>query len=214
MRPQAGHGHRSAQGHRLPDRRQARPCCDPRSQAPSMQGQSYSRTAKRAATMTGRCVHAKQFERHHRQLGLPRIRVRRTIPHIRRKIGGPGNLDATWEEPLAQADPSQRYPSATSTSIERWPSSRNRRYAPIWQGAEELLDPKATSLGRFVVRVSQVREQSHSGRHASRNTSPAEARTLRPAVVSIRALREKACLVNEPLTCEGNHYGWSARRVT
>src|SRR5205809_1078320 len=48
--------------------------------------QSYLRIAKRAAMMAGRYAHAKQFNRHHRQLRLLRIRLGRIIRDIRRKI--------------------------------------------------------------------------------------------------------------------------------
>jgi IS5 family transposase len=41
--------------------------------------QSYLRIAKRAAMMAGRYAHAKQFNRHHRQLRLLRIRLGRII---------------------------------------------------------------------------------------------------------------------------------------
>ena len=50
--------------------------------------QSYLRIAKRAAMMAGRYAHAKQFNRHHRQLRLLRTRLGRLIRDIRRKIAG------------------------------------------------------------------------------------------------------------------------------
>ena len=50
--------------------------------------QSYLRIAKRAAMMAGRYAHAKQFNRHHRQLRILRTRLGRLIRDIRRKIAG------------------------------------------------------------------------------------------------------------------------------
>ena len=48
--------------------------------------QSYVRIAKRAAMMAGRYAHAKQFNRHRRQLRILRTRLGRLIRDIRRKI--------------------------------------------------------------------------------------------------------------------------------
>src|SRR5215475_14439202 len=48
--------------------------------------QSYLRIAKRAAMMAGRYAHAKQFNRHRRQLRLLRTRLGRIIRDIRRNI--------------------------------------------------------------------------------------------------------------------------------
>ena len=59
--------------------------------------QSYLRIAKRAAMMAGRYAHAKQFNRHHRQLRLLRIRLGRIIRDIRRKIAGKTDLEALFE---------------------------------------------------------------------------------------------------------------------
>ena len=56
--------------------------------------QSYLRIAKRAAMMAGRYAHAKQFNRHHRQLRLLRTRLGRIIRDIRRKIAGQADLEA------------------------------------------------------------------------------------------------------------------------
>ena len=50
--------------------------------------QSYLRLAKRAAMMAGRYAHAKQFNRHHRELRFLRTRLGRLIRDIRRKIRG------------------------------------------------------------------------------------------------------------------------------
>jgi IS5 family transposase len=48
--------------------------------------QSYCRIAKRAVMMASRYAHAKQFNRHHRQLRLLRSRLGRIIRDIRRKL--------------------------------------------------------------------------------------------------------------------------------
>jgi transposase, IS5 family len=65
--------------------------------------QSYLRVAKRAAMMAGRYAHAKQFNRHHRQLRLLRTRLGRIIRDIGRKIAGKADLEAVFEWPLARA---------------------------------------------------------------------------------------------------------------
>src|ERR1700681_1801602 len=65
--------------------------------------QSYIRIAKRAAMMAGRYAHAKQFNRHRRQLRILRTRLGRLIRDIRRKIAGQTNVEATFEWPLACA---------------------------------------------------------------------------------------------------------------
>ena len=65
--------------------------------------QSYLRIAKRAAMMAGRYAHAKQFNRHRRQLRILRTRLGRLIRDIRRKIEGQTALEAAFERPLARA---------------------------------------------------------------------------------------------------------------
>src|SRR5207302_2378760 len=65
--------------------------------------QSYLRVAKRAAMMAGRYAHAKQFNRHHRQLRLLRTRLGRILRDIRRKIASNAELDVVFEGPLARA---------------------------------------------------------------------------------------------------------------
>ena len=54
--------------------------------------------------MAGRYAHAKQFQRHHRQLRLLRTRLGRLIRDIRRKIGGQADLETVLEWPLARAE--------------------------------------------------------------------------------------------------------------
>src|SRR5437870_824757 len=66
--------------------------------------QSYLRIAKRAAMMAGRYAHAKQFNRHRRQLRLLRTRLGRIIRDIRRNIGGKAELEAVFEWPLTRAN--------------------------------------------------------------------------------------------------------------
>lgn len=65
--------------------------------------QSYIRIAKRAAMMAGRYAHAKQFNRHRRQLRILRTRLGRLIRDIRRKIAGQEHLAVAFEVPLSRA---------------------------------------------------------------------------------------------------------------
>jgi IS5 family transposase len=65
--------------------------------------QSYLRIAKQAAMMAGRYAHAKQFNRHRRQLRILRTRLGRIIRDIRRKIAGQPALEEAFEWPLARA---------------------------------------------------------------------------------------------------------------
>jgi len=65
--------------------------------------QSYIRIAKHAAMMAGRYAHAKQFNRHRRQLRILRTRLGRLIRDIRRKIAGRQDIEAAFEAPLARA---------------------------------------------------------------------------------------------------------------
>jgi IS5 family transposase len=65
--------------------------------------QSYLRIAKQAAMMAGRYAHAKQFNRHRRQLRILRTRLGRIIRDIGRKIAGKTDLEATFAWPLARA---------------------------------------------------------------------------------------------------------------
>src|SRR6266478_4081952 len=57
-----------------------------------------------AAMMAGRYAHAKQFNRHRRQLRLLRTRLGRIIRDIRRKIAGKTDLEALFEWPLTRAN--------------------------------------------------------------------------------------------------------------
>jgi len=65
--------------------------------------QSYVRIAKRAAMMAGRYAHAKQFNRHRRELRILRTRLGRLIRDIRRKIAGRQDIEAVFEAPLSRA---------------------------------------------------------------------------------------------------------------
>ena len=65
--------------------------------------QSYFRIAQRAAMMAGRYAHAKQFNRHRRQLRLLRTRLGRLIRDIRRKIAGQQQVEAAFETALSRA---------------------------------------------------------------------------------------------------------------
>ena len=66
--------------------------------------QSYLRVAKQAAMMAGRYAHAKQFNRHRRQLRILRTRLGRIIRDICRKIAGRPELEAAFEWPLTKAN--------------------------------------------------------------------------------------------------------------
>ena len=65
--------------------------------------QSYLRIAKRAAMMAGRYAHAKQFNRHRRELRMLRTRLGRIIRDIRRRIVGQAELKAVFAWPLSCA---------------------------------------------------------------------------------------------------------------
>ena len=65
--------------------------------------QSYLRIAKQAAMMAGRYAHAKQFNRHRRQLRILRTRLGRIIRDIDRKITGQPALQEAFQWPLARA---------------------------------------------------------------------------------------------------------------
>ncbi len=65
--------------------------------------QSYLRIAKHAAMMAGRYAHAKQFNRHRRELRILRTRLGRIIRDIRRKIVGKAELEAIFAWPLSCA---------------------------------------------------------------------------------------------------------------
>jgi IS5 family transposase len=65
--------------------------------------QSYLRVAKRAAMMAGRYAHAKQFNRHRRELRILRTRLGRLIRDIGRKIAGHQDIEASFALPLARA---------------------------------------------------------------------------------------------------------------
>jgi transposase, IS5 family len=65
--------------------------------------QSYLRLAKRAAMMAGRNAHAKQFNRHHREVRFLRTRLGRLIRDIRRKIEDKAELQAAFAAALSRA---------------------------------------------------------------------------------------------------------------
>jgi transposase, IS5 family len=72
------------------------------------------RIAKRAAMMAGRYAHAKQFQRHHRQLRPLRTRLGRPIRDICRKIAGQADLETVLEWPLTRA--SKSVPSSSASA--------------------------------------------------------------------------------------------------
>src|SRR5205814_8692576 len=61
--------------------------------------QSYVRVAKRAAMTAGRYAHAKQFNRHRRQLRILRTRLGRLIRDLRSKVTGRQDIAAAFEAP-------------------------------------------------------------------------------------------------------------------
>jgi IS5 family transposase len=65
--------------------------------------QSYARVAKRAALMTGRYIHAKQFKRANRELRFLRTRLGRLARDIARKTRDDERLRAIFETPLRKA---------------------------------------------------------------------------------------------------------------
>ena len=65
--------------------------------------QSYVRIARRAAMMAGRYAHAKQFNRHRRELRFLRSRLGRMIRDIGRKIAGHRDLEVVFALPLVRA---------------------------------------------------------------------------------------------------------------
>ena len=65
--------------------------------------QSYLRLAKRAAMMAGRYAHAKQFNRHQRELRFLRTRLGRLVRDIRRNVRGRDDLEAAFQEPHSRA---------------------------------------------------------------------------------------------------------------
>lgn len=65
--------------------------------------QSYVHVAKRAAMIAGRYAHAKQFNRHRRELRILRTRLGRLIRDVGRKIAGQHSLEAAFALPLAHA---------------------------------------------------------------------------------------------------------------
>src|ERR1041384_5665889 len=69
--------------------------------------QSYLRIAKRAAMMAGRYAHAKQFNRHRRELRVLRTRLGRIIRDIRCRIVGKAELEAAFAWPLSCASQSR-----------------------------------------------------------------------------------------------------------
>lgn len=65
--------------------------------------QSYVRVAKTAAMMAGRYGHAKQFNRHNREIRFLRTRLGRLIRDITRQIDGDDKLKGIFARPLGRA---------------------------------------------------------------------------------------------------------------
>ena len=58
--------------------------------------------------MAGRYAHAKQFNRHRRQVRFLRTRLGRLIRDIRRNIAGHEPVEAAFESPLSRASQTRR----------------------------------------------------------------------------------------------------------
>ncbi|MFK4532230.1 hypothetical protein ABIA00_000413 [Bradyrhizobium ottawaense] len=95
--------------------------------------QSYARVVKSAAMMAGRYAHAKQFNRHQRQLRILRSRLGRIIRDIRRKIEGRRRWRRRSPSRLAGPRRSARSSSASAASsfilsmLRRWSASARAR---------------------------------------------------------------------------------------
>ena len=76
--------------------------------------QSYLRIARHAAMMAGRYAHAKQFNRHRRQLRILRTRLGRLIRDIGRKIAGREDVEAAFAAPLSRASQIRSHSSASA----------------------------------------------------------------------------------------------------
>jgi hypothetical protein len=112
--------------------------------------QSYLRIAKRAAMMAGRYAHAKQFNRHRKQIRLLRSRLGRIIRDIRRKIDGDTNLEAAFEVGLAPARSARKSSASAATSsipsMPRRPSASARaRPRPLTSSASRSRSSPPTS---------------------------------------------------------------------
>src|SRR5690242_17393547 len=104
--------------------------------------QSYLRIAKRAAMMAGRYAHAKQFQRHHRQLRLLRTRLGRLI---RDRRAGRSRDRIGMAARARRANP---FPAAAPTRVEALflPRARGRMHR---QGqSQRALRVRCQSLGR------------------------------------------------------------------
>ncbi|MGY3573096.1 hypothetical protein ACVMB1_000300 [Bradyrhizobium sp. USDA 4504] len=69
----------------------------------SMAWKIFHGRPKSAAMMAGRYAHAKQFNRHQRQLRILRSRLGRIIRDVRRKIKGHATLEEAFALPLGRA---------------------------------------------------------------------------------------------------------------
>src|SRR5262245_61103664 len=133
--------------------------------------QSYLRLAKRAAMMAGRYAHAKQFNRHHRELRFLCTRLGRLIRDIRRKVRGRPFEDAC-QEALSRASQirSQRqrqrgfklYPSTPPRSSA---AARARTRAPYEFGVQvSIVAPNhCAPAGQFVLHAQSLPGNPYDG---------------------------------------------------
>jgi IS5 family transposase len=89
--------------------------------------QSYLRVAQHAAMTAGRYAHAKQFNRHHRQMRFLRTRLGRLIRDIRRKISGasPSSRPSSARSRGPPRSARSASVSAAGSSIPSMPQSSN-----------------------------------------------------------------------------------------
>ena len=79
--------------------------------------------------MAGRYAHAKQFNRHHRQVRFLRTRLGRLIRGIRRKIAGHEPVEAAFEGPLSRGPPRSARSASVSVAGSSIPSTPRRSNA-------------------------------------------------------------------------------------
>ena len=123
--------------------------------------QSYLRIAKQAAMMAGRYAHAKQFNRHRRQLRILRTRLGRIIRDISRKITGQPALQEALQWPLARATRSVHSSSASAAGscipsmLPRSNVSARARPARPMSSASRLRSSLPTPAPRRPVRAAR-----------------------------------------------------------
>ena len=165
--------------------------------------QSYVRVARQAAMMAGRYAHAKQFNRHHREVRFLRTRLGRLIRDIRRRI----------PRPQPSATPAPKPSMTTSARLAR---SRTRvRPSSVRRSATRL------SLPRFQTRNPAgcwLRRRSPSGGSTFRTRAPLSASNMPandapmlPAPISITCRPSQIVRVIAPHPSVGSRERAAAR---